>query len=336
MRGRRPSASANFCDQFGCACDVADLSDFVAVDPGDGTDLGLVAPVDLLQRIGDLADGGLGPRRVDGQRQQVVAQPVLTARPWHRGPVNSASAASTAASSRSARSCSQLGDLLGAHPAVLDLEHLDLVVLVDLVLVDADHRLLAGVDAGLGARGRLLDAQLRDAVVDGLRHAAVLGHLGDVRAGPLGELMGQPLHVVRAAPRVDRPGGARLLLQQQLGVAGDAGREVGGQRQRLVEGVGVQRLGVPLGRGHRLDAGAGDVVERRPARSATSPRSANGCAATAISRSSGSNCADQFAPQQPTGPQLGDLHEEVHPDAPEERQPRRELVDVQARRPGPP
>ena len=77
-----------------------------------------------------------------------------------------------------------------------------------------------------------------------------------------GELMGQPLHVIRTAPRVDRPGGAGLLLQQQLGVAGDAGREVGRQRQRLVEGVGVQRLGVPLGGGHRLDAGAGDVVER--------------------------------------------------------------------------
>ena len=44
----------------------------------------------------------------------------------------------------------------------------------------------------------------------------------------------------------------------------------------------------------------------------------------------GSNCGDQLAPQQPAGPQLGDLHEEVHPDAPEERQPRRELVDGQA------
>ncbi len=38
---------------------------------------------------------------------------------------------------------------------------------------------------------------------------------------------------------------------------------------------------------------------------------------------------DQLRPQQPGGPQLGDLHEEVHPDRPEERQPRRERVDVQ-------
>ena len=39
---------------------------------------------------------------------------------------------------------------------------------------------------------------------------------------------------------------------------------------------------------------------------------------------------DQLTPQQPAGAQLGDLHEEVHADAPEERKPRRELVDVEA------
>ncbi len=40
------------------------------------------------------------------------------------------------------------------------------------VLVDADHRLAAGVDARLGAGGGLLDAQLRDAGLDRLGHAA--------------------------------------------------------------------------------------------------------------------------------------------------------------------
>ena len=40
---------------------------------------------------------------------------------------------------------------------------------------------------------------------------------------------------------------------------------------------------------------------------------------------------DQLAPQQPACAQLGDLHEEVHPDAPEEREPRGELVDGQPR-----
>ena len=68
---------------------------------------------------------------------------------------------------------------------------------------------------------------------------------------------------------------------------------------------------------------------RRPARSATSPRSASACAATATSGSSGSNWLHELRPQQARRPQLGDLHEEVHADRPEERQPRRERVDVQ-------
>jgi hypothetical protein len=131
-------------------------------------------------------------------------------------------------------------DLLGTHPAVLDLEDLDLLILVHLVLVDADHGLRAGVDARLRPRGRLLDAQFRDAVVDRLRHTAVFVDLAEVRAHLLREFVGQPFDVIRTAPGVDRPCGARLLLQQQLGVAGDAGREVGRKGQRLVERVGVQ------------------------------------------------------------------------------------------------
>ena len=45
----------------------------------------------------------------------------------------------------------------------------------------------------------------------------------------------------------------------------------------------------------------------------------------------GSNCATSSLHSSRPGAQLGDLHEEVHPDAPEERQPRRELVDGKAR-----
>ena len=167
-----------------------------------------------------------------------------------------------------------------------------------------------------------------NAVADGLRHAAVLGDLGDVGTGPLRQPIGQPLHVVGARPGIDRPGGAGLLLQHQLGVAGDPGGEVGGQRQRLVERVGVQRLGVALGRGHRLDAGAGDVVEsvlsgQRPSRGLRMCAQRQRFGALRV------ELGDQLAPQQPAGTQLGDLHEEVHPDAPEEGQPGRELVDVQ-------
>src|SRR5690606_40351399 len=65
----------------------------------------------------------------------------------------------------------------------------------------------------------------------------------------------------RSAPRVDDARRAAFLLQEELGVACDAGGKVRRQRERLVEGVGVQRLGVPLRRRHGLDGRARDVVE---------------------------------------------------------------------------
>ena len=130
-----------------------------------------------------------------------------------------------------------------------------------LILVDADDRLLAGVDPSLSPRSGILDPQLRDALADRLRHTAELLHLGDVRTRPVRQLVSQPLHVLRTDPRVDRPGRRRLLLQQRLGVASDARGEVGRQRERLVERVGMQRQRVALRRSHSLGTCAGDVVE---------------------------------------------------------------------------
>ena len=186
-----------------------------------------------------------------------------------------------------------------------------------------------GVDPGLGAGRGLLDAQLRDAGVDGLGHPAGLLDLGDVRPGPAGQVVGEPLDVVAAAPRVDHLRGAGLLLEQQLGVAGDAGGEVGGQRQRLVERVGVQALGVALGGGHRLDAGADHVVVdvlrgQRPARGLAVRAQRQRLRVLRL------ELLHELGPQQAGRAQLRHLHEEVHADAPEEGQPRREPVDVQA------
>ena len=140
-----------------------------------------------------------------------------------------------------------------------------------LVLVDADHRLLAGIDPGLRLGRGLLDAQLWHAGLDGLGHAAELLDLLDMTPGLRSEIAREPLDVIRAAPGIDDAGGAALLLQEELGVAGDARREVGRQRQRFVERVGVQRLGVALRCRHRLHRRAHHVVEhvlrgQRPAR----------------------------------------------------------------------
>ena len=200
---------------------------------------------------------------------------------------------------------------------------------IEPVLVDADHRLASGVDTRLGAGRGLLDAQLRDPGLDRLRHPAGGLDLLDVRPGLAGQLVGEPLDVGAAAPRVDGARGARLLLQQQLGVAGDAGGEVGRQRERLVERVRVQRLGVALGRGHRLQAGAHDVVEdvlrgQRP------PRGLRMCPQRKGFRVLRAEAVDQLGPQQPGRAHLRDLHEDVHADAPR----RTTAAARKSRRPG--
>ena len=59
--------------------------------------------------------------------------------------------------------------------------------------VDADQRLLAGIDARLGARGGLLDAQLRNAFLDRRGHAAQALDLLDMGKRARGEIMRQPL-----------------------------------------------------------------------------------------------------------------------------------------------
>ena len=74
--------------------------------------------------------------------------------------------------------------------------------------------------------------------------------------GPVHQVVRQALHVVAAGPGVDHLRDAGFFLQIDLRVAGDAGGEIGGQRDGFIERVGVQRLRVAQHRGQRLDAGA--------------------------------------------------------------------------------
>ncbi len=195
-----------------------------------------MAAVDLLHGIGNFADAGLGARRLDGEVEQVA----VAARAFGQRVERRLRRLLVALGPQPL----QLGDLLLAHGLVVDLEDVDLGLVVDAVLVDADDGLLAAVDARLRARGRFLDAHLGNAGGDRLGHAAEPLDLLDVGERLAGELVGQPLDVVAAAPRIDDAAGAGLLLQQELRVAGDAGGEVGRQRDGLVERVGVQRLRV--------------------------------------------------------------------------------------------
>ena len=162
-------------------------------------------------------------------------------------------------------------------------------------------------------------------------HAAGRLDLLDVGERAGGEIVGEALDEERAAPGIDDPRRSSLGLQQELGVAGDAGGEVGRQRQGLVERIGVQALGSAGDRRHRLDGGARDIVED-VARAARLQPLVWVWARRASERGSlAPNClAHQLGPQQAAGALLGHLHEVVHAGVPEERQARGEGVDRHA------
>ncbi len=277
----------------------------------------------FFQRRRNFADGGLGASGVDRQREQVAVAAVGGAGQRVERFLQRRRIALGAQPL-------ELVDLHGAHGRIIDPEHVDRVFVPRRIFVDADHGLYAGIDARLRLGRGFLDPHFGDAGLDRLGHAAERFDFLDMVPGFLGEIVGQPLDVIGAAPRIDDAGRAGFLLQHDLGVARDARRIVGRQRQRLVERIGVQRLGLALGRRHRLDHGAGDVVVdvlrgERPAGGLRMRAQHQRLVALRL------ELLDQLRPQHARGALLGDLHEVVHAGAPEERDARRELVDGRAR-----
>ena len=164
--------------------------------------------------------------------------------------------------------------------------------------VDPDHDVLAPIPARLTTGGGRLDPRLGHAGLDRPGHAAERLDLVDQLLGRARQARGQLLEVVAAAERVDHVADAGLLGEDQLGVAGDPGGEVGRQRQRLVEGVGVQRLRAAEHCGERLDAWCGSRCCRGPPPGARRRWSGNGCAASA---SAGPSARTPAASASPTG-----------------------------------
>ena len=118
----------------------------------------------LFQRQRDLADRGAGARRADREFEQIAVAARGLGQRVERG-LDGGDVAR-------ALELLQLGELAGAHLGIVDLQHVDLDVRLRPVGVDADQRLLAGIDARLRARRRFLDAHLRQALLDRRRHAA--------------------------------------------------------------------------------------------------------------------------------------------------------------------
>ena len=118
------------------------------------------------------------------------------------------------------------------------------------------------LDRLLEAVRRLGDLPLREAFLDRLDHAAEAVDGVEVLPGAALHVERQPLDEVRAAERIDDAGDAALVGDHLLRPQRQRRRLLGRQRQRLVERVGVQRVGAAEHRRQRLQGGADDVVVR--------------------------------------------------------------------------
>ena len=97
-----------------------------------------------------------------------------------------------------------------------------------------------------------------------------------------------------------------FFLDDELGIAGNTGRELRRQGNRFVKTIGVQRLRATKDRGHGFDRGAHDVVVRV----LLSQTPATGLAVSAQHKALGVLSVEALhdaAPQQTCGAHLGNL-----------------------------
>ena len=119
-----------------------------------------------------------------------------------------------------------------------------------------------------------------------------------------------------------------FFLQDELRVAGDAGRKLGRQRDGFVKAVGVQALRAAKHRRHAFDGGAHNVVVRVLLGQAPAAGLAMGAQHQAFGVL-GVEAFHDAAPQQPRRPHFGDFQIEIHAHRPEKAQARREVVHIQ-------
>ena len=151
----------------------------------------------------------------------------------------------------------------------------------------------------------------------GLGHTAQFLDLLDTLPSLVGDLVGEGFDVVGTCPGIHFAADVGFLLNVDLGVTGDTCREVRRQGDRLVQCVGVQRLGVAQSGAHRLDSRTCYVVERillgeRPARGLAMRTQGQRF------RVLGVEFFDDLRPEHTCRTHLGDLHEVIYTDSPEE------------------
>ncbi|MNS80308.1 hypothetical protein D3C72_1139840 [compost metagenome] len=223
----------------------------------------------------------------------------------------------------------QAACLLHAHLGTVDLQAFLAIVVGLLVAVDTHHDLFPRIEPSLRPQRILVDAPLHPAGFEGCQDATLSVDVRQHRANLRHHAAGQRLDQVGARPRVRHVAQAKLMLEDQLRIAGQPRGLRARQSQCLVKAVGMQRLRTTEDRGHRLDRGARDIVERllrgeRPARGLAMHAHRRGA------RAGAAQLAHDVVPQEPRGAQLGDLNEELLADAEEEAQSAAERIDIKA------
>ena len=252
----------------------------------------------------------------------------------------SAAAAATPASARS-----QAADVapLAHGPQPLDLrllaglrdgEQLDVRVGRVGIAIHAHDDRRALLDRALLRERLVLDPALDPAALDRRDGTAALVDLRDDPPRLALDGVGQSLDVLRTAERVGDVCDARLVQQHLLRAQRDRRRALGGQGERLVVAVRVQRLAPAGGRGEGLQRDAHDVVERalgRERRAAGLGVEAQGERAL-VARPEA--LAHERGPDPAGRAEFRDLGEDVVVGVEEEREARREDVDLEAGRDG--
>ena len=233
------------------------------VHTADLVRVGAVAAEGFFQRIAHLAHRSAQADGLDAQVQQVGGLAILAL-----GIRMTRCKSDSSQRSIHGRSVAfglyflKAGNLPVAHRHVVDIARLNRIFRLELVFVDAHDHVLPTVDAGLLVGGGGFNFELGPTAVYRLGHAAHGFDFFDDGPRRDRQVLRQLLHHVAAGPGVNHVGDVGFFLNDELRVAGNARRKLGGQRNGFVKAVGVQALRAAKHCGHGLDGGTHHVVVR--------------------------------------------------------------------------
>ena len=198
-------------------------------------------------------------------------------------------------------------------------------------VIYADDDLFFFLDGALKFVGGFLDFALDEAGLDGSEHQAAHGvDFFDVGERAGFDFVGEGFDGVRACDGIDGVGHAGLVGDDLLRAQGDERGVFGGESERFVERIGVQRLAAAENGGESLDRHADDIIfrllggERRTGglRVEAQEKRARILSSEAI--------AHDASPETPGRAILSDFFQQVAVRVEEKRELRSEVVDVES------